>query len=193
MEQSDEYTEFDGSIDVIRQRLQTEVIEPIRKLMNSIVRQEDSCSEALSECSTSSTSSPVKLLKSKLKLYNDFDKRLGDDTFRNKAINQLIKWFVRNSETSEHTPDMFDQKVRCLGFNDGVYHFELGKLTGAQAKEYYVTKTVGYNYTDVVNVSDEVYQSFQTFIQQILPDEEVRKYFFKRLNKCLQKYVRFLS
>lgn len=190
VQQTDEYTEFDRCIEIIRRRLTKEVIEPIKNLLYCKQRQEDSCSETLSECSSSSASSPVKLLKTKLKLYNDFNNRLGDDTFKSKAVNQLIKQFIRNSEQYEHSPSIFDQKSRCLGFNDGVYDFEHGRLlTGKEAKEYYVTQTVGYNYDNVINVSEDVYQSFQTFINQILPDEDIRTYFFKRLNKSLQKVV----
>ena len=188
--QTDESIYFNHSIDMIRRRLNKEVIAPLQTYSETIARQEEAYSETMSECSASSTASPTKLARSKLKLYKEFYHRLGDDTFKHKVINQMLKQYIHDSAMMEYSPDMFDQKSRCLGFNDGVFDFESGELmTGEDAKGYYVTQTVGYNHADVKGVSDEDYVAFQRFLCQIIPDASLRHYFFKRLNKSLQRVV----
>ena len=58
----------------------------------------------------------------------------------------------------------FDTRWDCLGFMDGVYDFEKSKLVrGQEAKAYYVTKTVGYEYGDMMGVGDEEMAGFDTF------------------------------
>ncbi len=191
--QTDESVHFNASINVIRQRLYKEVLKPLQYLIEVNRQMEpysDGCSDNLSDNSTTTYTSNLKVLKSRLKLYKDLYQRLGDDTFKTKVINQLIKHYIHESAMMERTQDMFDQRVRCVGFNDGVYDFDTGELLkGSKAKEYYVTQTVGYSYSDVEGVSDEVYSAFVRFITQIMPDESVRQYFFKRLNKSLQRVV----
>jgi len=189
--QTDEGIYFNHSIDVIRRRLSKEVIQPLERFAECMARQEDAYSETLSECSVSSNAaSPSKLVKHKLKLYKEFYHRLGDDTFKQKVINQMVKQYIHETRMLEYTPDMFDKRTRCLGFNDGVYDFEQGEiLTGAKAKEYYITQTVGYNYSDVETVDDATYNAFMCFVSQIIPDESLRRYLFKRFNKALQKIV----
>jgi phage/plasmid-associated DNA primase len=106
--------------------------------------------------------------------------KLGQESFKANVVNQIIRNVREKTLDNNINITTFDSNQDCVGFLDGVYDFTARKLyRGSTASQYYITKTVGYAYEDVENVSDDVVNEFNRFLRQIFPQEAVRNFILK--------------
>ena len=97
----------------------------------------------------------------------------------NKCLSKInvnfIKHVIIQMESLYNNVNVkFDEKWNLLGFDDGVYDLE--KLTFRKHEPNdYVSKSVGYNYSDILNVSEENYNFICNLHKQIHPNDEERK------------------
>jgi P4 family phage/plasmid primase-like protien len=176
---------FESCIENTRRALEKQVIQQYNHLIL------DATDHTTTKSRSGGSNDETDMLKSQRAPYLKLYERLGDNTFANNVIAKLIVRFIKESTDMEYSEDMFDAPWRrVLGFEDGIYDFESNRLiTGHDAKVYYITQSVGYNYNDVLHVDSQHETDFQAFISQIIPDTQLRRYVFKRFNKALQKIV----
>lgn len=116
-----------------------------------------------------------------VKLYNYIGNR-NQDTI----IKRLIDKIVKETKDDEHfRAENFNKAIGYIAFTDGVYSFDKKCLIPEkEALPLLFTKTTGYDYQNVVEVSEEMLNGCKRFIQQIIPNENIRKYVLRQLNKA---------
>ena len=81
-----------------------------------------------------------------------------------------------------------DQQRHLLGFNNGVYDLDLGRFRDGLPEDY-ITMTTGYDYYPPDENSRVLIEQVQTFMEQILPIYNVRKFVLQFLASCLSGRV----
>lgn len=111
--------------------------------------------------------------------------KLGSLGFTTCVVRVIQQITARETEVRRSD---FDTRRDCLGFKDGVYDFTDGQLKrGAEAQPYYVTKTVGYSYHEVMAASAEELSAFDVFFTQIHGDMESRSCLLTSLRHAARK------
>jgi P4 family phage/plasmid primase-like protien len=160
-----------------------EPLENLKKILQYIIKNDDKVSEDVKDKAT------VDLAKvfNALAVHNKICEKLGDAPYQSNIIKILTHKNSLDTIENELKYEMFGFQKGYIGFNDGVYSFkEKRLLTKAEAIPLYITQSVGYNYEDVANVSDDTYNETMNFVNQILWDNTVRNWFICRLNRALQ-------
>jgi P4 family phage/plasmid primase-like protien len=126
------------------------------------------------------------LLEAK-KLFTDLIFKLGTETFKNGVINGIITSAVTRTKENGLIQSVFNSKKGCIGFLDGVYDFNTKKFyKGGEAQMFYVSKTVEYEYENVLTIDDDTYNECIKFLKQIHPSDDIRDYVLKKLSNSLR-------
>jgi phage/plasmid-associated DNA primase len=123
-----------------------------------------------------------------LEFVNGIYKLMGKPRYIDDII-QIVKQdrIIATLDMDFKSVEIFDKRRECVGFTDGVYDFEVGKLIkGYDARKYYVSQAIGYAFEDVINVCDEVYDECSAFLKKIYPNENIKKYVLKSLSDSLR-------
>lgn len=121
------------------------------------------------------------------KLYSSLVFKLGNDTFKNQVIKEIINTAIIRTKEQGITVDTFDNHLGAIGFDDGVYDFNTSRFyTGEQASKFYVTRTVGYEYGDIDGTADDTMGELEDFLKTIHPDADIRSFVLKRLSNSLK-------
>ena len=102
-------------------------------------------------------------------------KLIGSVAFRKATVTDLMGLYLNEQI-------QFDSSYYLLGFNDGVYNLNTSEFR-QHLPEDYITKSVRYNYSDMMEVDTEL---LTTLINQILPDEETRQCWFSVICTALE-------
>ncbi len=114
--------------------------------------------------------------------------KLGSKAFVASVVHVIMQQKMISTRDLGVSRGDFDTRSNCMGFTDGVYDFEARRLVkGAAAMAYFVTKTVGYEYGDVMEVDDESLGAFDMFFEQIHGKAENREYLLVRLRNAARK------
>jgi P4 family phage/plasmid primase-like protien len=127
-----------------------------------------------------------------IKLYNYLGNR-NQDTIIKRLVDQIVKE-TRDDDTFR--VENFNKATGYIAFNDGVYSFEKkGLISYKEAMPLLFTKTTGYDYQRVLEVNDDKLNGCQKFVEQIIPNQGIRKWLLRRLNKSyasvLEKLILF--
>ena len=113
--------------------------------------------------------------------------KLGNDTFKNQVIKEVINTAIIRTKENGVSLSSFDSFNGCIGFLDGVYDFNTKQFyRGESAHRFYVTRTVDYEYDNVLNVSADTMTEFQRFIDVIHPKKPIQDFVMKKLSNSLQ-------
>jgi len=131
-----------------------------------------------------------KLLTEKSKFYVKLYNFIGGNQ-QESIIKRLIHKIVMETKMDETFKlENFNRATGYIAFNDGVYSFEKGDLIGdTEAYKLLLTKTTGYDYDKVLNVSDKTYEECKMFIHQIIPNEGILNWLLRRYNKSFQSFI----
>lgn len=108
--------------------------------------------------------------------------RQSTNLYRLSSEEEIIK-LARRFYINRKFPDLLDCKKTLLPFTNGVFDLEKREFRPCQ-KEDYISKTVGYDYNASVMES-----GILLFLEQILPDQEIREYVLKRFADCLNAEI----
>jgi len=113
--------------------------------------------------------------KTKVNDINKICKTVGAVAFRKGVLTDLMGLYLNEQI-------YFDNIWYLLGFNDGVYNLNTSEFR-KHLPEDYITKSVRYNYSDVITSDTTL---LMTLINQILPNEETRKCWFSVICTALE-------
>eukprot|EP00798_Chlamydomonas_sp_ICE-L_P017709 gene17709-24068_t len=114
--------------------------------------------------------------------------KLGSKSFVASVVSVILQRKVIATRDMGVSQGEFDTRCNSMGFTDGVYDFGIGGLVkGAAAKTYFVTKTVGYEYGDMMEVAEADMDAFDMFFKQIHGKAENREYQLVRLRNAARK------
>jgi P4 family phage/plasmid primase-like protien len=117
------------------------------------------------------------------KLYNFIGNR-NQDAIIKRIIDKMVKETI---DDEDFKVENFNKAAGYIAFNDGVYSFkEKGLISEKEAKPLLFTKTTGYAYDNVLIVKEEDYNACHTFIRQIIPNDDIRRYVLSMLNKAFR-------
>ena len=171
-------------VDSVRNMLELFVLKPLATLVRILENKLDNCKTKAKKDAVEAMLCSVEEAASKMKM---IFKKLGDAVFKSHVVKIILAKQCQEGKAKKHTKDMFDQHSGYIGFDDGVYSFRENRLvTDPSVRELYITKRIPMPCRDVMAVPDDEYAECLRFLQQILPDKGVRKYFFKVCNKGLQ-------
>lgn len=131
-----------------------------------------------------------KLLVERSAFYTKLYNYIGGNQ-QDSIIKRLISKIVMETKNDETFKlSNFNKATGYIPFTDGVYCFKKKKLiSDKEAYKLLLTKTTGYEYSKVESVSEEAYQQCKRFIEQIIPNENIRKWLLRRYNKAFQSEV----
>jgi P4 family phage/plasmid primase-like protien len=126
----------------------------------------------------------IKALQEKVKSSNKIAMSLKDDTFKSHIMNQCSLLFI---DTKFY--DKLDSNLYLMGVQNGVLDLRPDHRTFRQGRpDDYISKKCDVNYIDT-DMSDpdfrEKVNTVEKFFQQILPNDNVRKYLLLRFATCL--------
>lgn len=117
--------------------------------------------------------------------------RLGSSAFVRAVVAHIEEHKAVSTRSAGITQATFDARADALGFEDGVYDFELKRLVvGWQAQQYYVSRTVGYAHEEMMEVGEEDLAAFDGFLAQVQAKEENRRYLLASLRYAARKRSR---
>ena len=141
-------------------------------------------------CWMRSTATEDDKVRAAEKEYEHVDKlhtKLGT-AFEAAVVSKILKRKATWTREQHYELEKLDTRPDCIGFEDGVYDFGKGELVrGAAAHEYQLTKTVGYEYADVQDVSEATMSSFDAFFEQIHGTAAMRAYLLRRFRSAARK------
>eukprot|EP00960_Hanusia_phi_P062833 765276-Hanusia_phi.AAC.1 len=134
----------------------------------------------------------VNLFKQRTKHYNALLAKAKDEYLKNiydakiKSSTKIVE-MLKNTNTKEHllkefkhivAVQNFEEKLdaikHTLGFNNGVYDFELGAFREGRLDDY-ISQTVGYDYIEY-DPEDEMQKELDTYLAQMYVNPKVRQY-----------------
>ena len=123
-------------------------------------------------------------VKSVLWLHN----KLGGKAFVAAIVHIILQLKTVATRDLDLRISDFDTRDRCIAFSDGIYDFSNKMLvSGHDAHAYYVTKTVGFSFADMMAVDDDDLEAFDAFFAQIQPKKDNRDYLLGRLHNAARK------
>lgn len=107
--------------------------------------------------------------------------RLAEDVGSPVTRESTIKmWKTRNMDTTIESK--MNSNANLIGFKDGVFDFNSMEFRDGQ-KDDYITMSANVYYKDTID--EEKYKFVEQFFKDILPNDEIRRYFLKVLSICL--------
>jgi len=122
------------------------------------------------------TDSESTLIKKKIKEIVSLINGLKKGEQKSKIMGEAEDVFYINNKKFEIN---LDQNPYLIGFNNGVYDLKKMKFRDGKPEDY-ITFSVDYNYDDT-----KKYKGLSKMIEEIMPNENVRKYFLKLIAYCL--------
>lgn len=120
------------------------------------------------------------------KLYNYLGNR-NQDTIIKRLIDKMVK---ETKDDENFKTENFNRATGYIAFTDGVYSFEKkGLISEKEALPLLITKTTGYDYQKVIEVNDENMVACMTFIQQIIPNQNILKWLLWVYNRHFASIV----
>lgn len=171
----EQFNNFDiiNNINDVRIRIEKVVIDPVKDAFKKLERKSDT--------------PEYKRVKAHLDDLKKLYSRLGMEAFKKSVIKEILA--IRKMKTTEIGLNLkiFDTQSLVLGFDDGVYDFSTRKLmSNVAAHHFYLTRTVGYEFNELMNIDPNTYQSYQRFMAQVLPNPGIRQYFLKMMSNAAQ-------
>jgi D5 N terminal like len=164
------------SIQNVRRRLHEVVIEPLTDVITTLRLEEE-------ESETKRKRAEVEL-SHMLWIYT----KLGSSTFCRAVAICIQQRLSAHARMMGRSAEQFDTRRNCIGFTDGVYDFEKREFVrGSAARDYMLTRTVGYAYEEVESVSAEDKEEFSKFLAQVHPEASNREYLLVRLRNAARK------
>lgn len=115
------------------------------------------------------------------KLYNFIGNR-NQDTIIKRLIDTIVK---ETKGDEDFRVENFNKATSYIAFTDGVYSFKEKRLIPEkEAMPLLFTKTTGYDYQKVLEVSEEILNGCKIFIEQIIPNRDICRYVLRQLNKA---------
>ena len=166
----------------VRDRIQLLILEPLRDLAMWL----------------KSRSAEDELVRAKAKQASDaaahlewIHLKLGGSAFLRAVVFAIMEHKVITTAAADITSDAFDTHPDALGFTDGVYDFKQGKLVaGWAATEYYVSRTTGFSYEDMMEVGEADLAACDEFLAQVHPKPENREYLLVSLRSAARRLNR---
>lgn len=113
---------------------------------------------------------------------------LGTPSFVTPLVTSIIEDRITMTLATGFTEDIFNQKVDCLGFTDGIFDFQSRLFVkGEVAKKYYLSFHVDYAFEDVVTVDQEVYECCKAFVKKIFAKKHVYDYVLRIIADSLRR------
>lgn len=167
------------TVNDIRKRIEIMVMIPLRS------KQSEMKSQAKED--DNATKGKIKDFQEAEKLYSLLLFKIGNETFKNQVIKEIINSAIIRTKEQGLILSTFNSQKGCIGFLDGVYDFNTRQFyRGSKAIEFYVTKTVDYEYEQVENIDDDTCIECISFLKTIHPDEDIRDFVLKKLSNSLK-------
>ena len=158
------WQQIDGHM-LIREKIRTNIYEAYKKYIIGTIKE-------------SKTSNDEEVLTQARELLQDTKKlckvinQLRNTSFKNNVMEEAKELF--NDRTGEFLTRL-DSKTHLMGFNNGVYDMRDNVFRKGHPDDW-ISMTTGIDYIDDYDWKDEEVIQVLDFINQILPDEEVREY-----------------
>lgn len=183
--QPDPHTIMNRHINTTRQHIDDWLIKPYQKLIDTYPMEFN-----IKDADERNLKKEKDKLIAQQKVYVDLNTKLGNTPDKANVIKEIINIAIVEARDMEYSEEMFDQKPCYIGFTDGVYACnQKTLLPSEESRELFITRTVGYSYKEVIEVSVDAYNAAMKFISQVIPDPIVRKWVFQRYYKSVQKIV----
>jgi putative DNA primase/helicase len=167
------------TVNDIRKRIETMVLIPLRTSLYEIKTNASDDDEV--------AETKKKQLAKAEELYSQLLFKLGNETFKNQVIKEIVNSAIIRTKEQGVTMSTFNSRKGCIGFLDGVYDLNTRQFyRGSKASEFYVTKTVDYEYEQVENIDEEACLECIQFLKTIHPDEDIRDFVLKKLSNSRQ-------
>ena len=167
------------TVNDIRKRIETMVMIPLKAEQFEL--------KAKTSDEDNATKGKIKDLQEAEKLYSQLLFKIGNETFKNQVIKEIVNTSIIRTKEQGIIITTFNSRKGCIGFLDGVYDFNTRQFyRGSKASEFYVTKTVDYEYDRVENIDDKTIQECTEFLQTIHPDTDIRDFVLKKLSNSLK-------
>jgi P4 family phage/plasmid primase-like protien len=128
--------------------------------------------------STRVSDTQKKILMEEANQYGLIAKKLLDITFKEKILKEA-KYIFYDSEFKEK----LDEQYHLIGFKNGVYDLEMKNFRPGHPDDH-ITLSTNLHYTRY-NPNNIFAKKLMAFLQQVLPIEEVRKYFIMKLSSTV--------
>ncbi|KAI9013624.1 hypothetical protein DFJ74DRAFT_682686 [Hyaloraphidium curvatum] len=111
---------------------------------------------------------------------------MEDDRFQKAVVSQLEKEL---EVTPEAFDDLLDTNPDILQFDDGSYDLRTDTFFPGGRREWFQSKSVGYDYAEVTRVTPEQDKEVERIAAEIVPDDEQRRYTQKALGLCVSGHL----
>nr|QFG74308.1 MAG: D5 N terminal like protein [Megaviridae environmental sample] len=137
----------------------------------------DKASE-VSIASQSAEGSEKKVMLQQVELFNKIAQKLMDISFKKKIIEESKNLFL-----DDMFLDKLDENYNLIGFENGVYDLKAKKFRAGHPDDYISlsTKNKFHNWSDKNPYSKPI----KNFFEQVLVNENVRKFFLQRISTCM--------
>lgn len=114
------------------------------------------------------------------KLYNSMYTKLGQTKFKDNVMKECKELFLDSEFENK-----IDSNKYLLAFTNGVYDLQQHIFRPGKSDDY-ITKTTGIDYnTELKYYEFKAWPEVELFLRNILPRENVRKYYLKHIASCL--------
>ena len=128
------------------------------------------------------------LLAREIKHVDAVDTKLATTAFKKAVLLHILHRTVLTTKAAGVTPEALDARRDCIAFVDGVFDFTTSRfVSGAEAKEYYQTMTVGYAYQDLRELEPSLLEEFDSFLSRVHRDERNRTYLLAKLRSAARR------
>lgn len=119
----------------------------------------------------------------KIKNYESIIKKLKTDTFKNSIVNELKNLFM-----DMKFEEKLDSNENLIGYENGIYDLGKNMFRNGLPDDYISlsTRNIFIKYSTNMKFLNEI----KIFLKQIIPNENIRKYFIIALSTCVAGYTR---
>ncbi len=169
-------SELNQTINDIRTRIKNLVIPPLKEKIQQLQGSDDEVKQAQHKKATEVE-----------KLYSTLLFKLGTETLKNPVLKEIINMRLLKTNEANITMSTFDSIKGCIGFLDGVYDFNRSKfVVGSEAAKLYVTKTVGYEYAELLDIDEDTHKDYIKFLKTIHSNPPILNFVLKKLSNSLR-------
>lgn len=158
------WQQIDGHM-LIREKIRTNIYEAYKKYIFETIQKSKTSNDEEVQNQMNSWHNNTKKLS---KVLN----KLRDTSFKNNVMEEVKELFNDRTRTFL---EKLDSKTYLLGFNNGVYDMRKNIFRKGYPDDW-ISMTTGIDYIDDYNWKDEEVIQVLDFINQVLPDEDVREY-----------------
>lgn len=162
------WIKMDGQM-LLREKIRTVVTEDFRNFINKVSTKETPQFEEIHANLLQDTKKLIRVMT-----------QLKCTTFKNNVMDECKEFFC--DRTNEFL-NRLDENSHLLGFNNGIYDLSSGELRNGEADDF-VSMSTGLDYQEY-NWDDDSVCEVMEFLEQILPDYDVREYVLTLLGSFL--------